>query len=345
MGFKVVQVVDMPAAPTPDYRKMLEQAGHEVGFSKVNCITEDDIIGAACEADAVIGVATFQPFSRKVVEKLTKCRMIMSIGIGYDHLDLKAATDYGILAVNVPDYCLGEMSDHAMALILSCTRKVVRLNQIVKDGGWGAEQGSEIQRSIWPSMSRLEGLTLGLIGFGRIPRRLVPKARAFKMRIIASDPYVDSEVFESFSVERVELDILLAESDVVSIHSSLTSETRHMLGLDQFKKMKPSAYLINTARGGLVNQRELHIALTNGHIAGAALDVTDPEPILPDDPLLSLDNVIVTAHSAHSSPLAFTELMRRPADEIARVLEGTWPVGLINPQVKETYSKKWDAVR
>lgn len=341
MGFKVVQVIDIPRAPMPDYGEMLKQAGVEVEFVKVHCTTEDEIIAAAHDADAIIGVATFQTFSRKVIERLTKCRLILSMGIGYDNVDLEAATEHGILAANVPDYCLEEVSDHAMALILASTRKIVKLNRTVEEGGWKTEPDPEIQWDIWPKMSRLRGQTLGLVGFGRIPRTLVPKAKGFGLRVIAYDPYVPPSVFEALGVERMELDQLLAESDIVSLHSALTAETKHMLGLEQLKKMKPTAYLINTARGALVDQRALYIALTEGYLAGAALDVTEPEPISPDDPLLKLDNVIITAHSAHFSIPAYLELTRRPGEEVARVFKGEWPIGLLNPQAKGKYKQRW----
>jgi len=340
MGFKVVQVVDKPGFFMPDYGEMLKQAGVEVEFVKKDCTNEDEIIAAAHDADAIIGAAALQTFSRKVIEGLTKCRFIMIIGIGYD-LDLEAATEHSILAANVPDYCLEEVSDHAMALILASTRKIVRLNSTVKEGQWKTEPDPDIQRSIWPTMSRLRGQTLGLVGFGRISRTLVPKARGFGMKVIAYDPYVPQNVFESLGVERVELDQLLAESDFVSLHSVLTAETKHMLGLEKLKKMKPTAYLINTARGALIDQGALYTALTEGYLAGAALDVTKPEPISPDDPLLKLDNVIITPHAAHFSIPGYLTLVHRPGEEIARVFKGEWPIGLLNPQVKERYRQKW----
>jgi len=345
MSFKVVQVLDVPGAFMPDYGEMLREAGLEVEFVKKHCTTEDEIIAAAHDADAVVGVATFQPFSRKVMQRLTKCRLVQSIGIGYDYLDVEAATEQGILAINIPDCSLEEVSDHTMALILACTRRIVQLNDAVKKGGWEAQTDSDIQRGIWPKMSRLCGQTLGLIGFGRIPRTLVPKAKGFRLRIIAYDPYIPQSLFDELGVEWVEFDQLLTESDIISVHSALTPENRHMLGLTQFKKMKPTAYLINTARGPLVDHKALYAALTEGYLAGAALDVTEPEPIDPDDPLLKLDNVIVTPHSAHFSIPAYMEQLLRPADEIARVFKGEWPVGLLNPQVKEKYNQKWGKAR
>ena len=190
-------------------------------------------------------------------------------------------------------------------------------------------------------MSRLRGQTLGLLGFGRIPQALVPKAKGFGMRIIVCDPYVPENVIKALELERVEVDQLLKESDILSIHSALTPETHHMIGLEQLKKMKPSSYIVNTARGPIVDGKALYTALKEGIICGAAMDVSEPEPISQDDPLLTLDNFIITAHSAHFSIPAFAELTQRPAREIARVFRGEWPVGLLNPDVKEKYKEKW----
>ena len=341
MSLKVVQVFDVPGAMTPDYGEMLRQSGLEVEFVKKNCTTEDEIIAAAHDADAIVGIATFQPFSKKVIQGLTRCRLIQSIGIGYDYLDVEAATDQGILASNIPDCSLEEVSDHTMALILACTRRIVQLNDAVKRGGWKVQTDSDIQRGIWPKMSRLQGQTLGLVGFGRIPRALVPKAKSFGLRIIAYDPFVAASVAKEMGVEMVTLEQLLTESDVVSLHSALTSENKHLFDLKQLKKMKPTACFINTARGPLVDHKALYTALTEGYLAAAALDVTEPEPIAPDDPLLKLNNVIITPHSAHFSIPAYMAQLLRPAEEIARVFKGEWPIGLLNPQVKEKYKRKW----
>ncbi len=341
MRFKVVQVMYQPGALMPDYGQMLEQSGLDVEFVRANCTSEEEIIAAARDADAVIGVATFQKFSRKVIESLPRLRFIMSMGIGYDSLELAAATEHGVLAANVPDYCLEEMSDHVMALVLALTRKVTRLDAIVKAGGWAQEPDPNIQRTVWPSMTRLRGLTLGLVGLGRVPRALVPKARGFGMRIVASDPYVDPAVFRSLQVERADFEGLLKQSDFVSLHAPLTLETTRMLGAGQLQKMKPTACVVNTARGALVDHQALYRALADRVIAGAALDVIDPAPIPGDDPLLQLDNVIVTAHSAHASVAALTELLRRPGHEVARVLKGEWPVGLLNPEARDRYQQRW----
>jgi len=265
----------------------------------------------------------------------------MSLGIGFDKLDVAAATEHGILAANVPDYCQQEMSDHVMALLLTCTRKIAKLNEYIKAGHWQQEADPNIRQGVWPQMARLQDQTLGIVGLGRIAQTLVPKAKGFGMRVIAYDPYIAANRFAELGVERVEFDELLSQSDAISLHCALTDETRGMFGQEQIAKMKPSAYLINTARGGLIDQEALYDALSSGRLAGAGLDVTDPEPIEPDDPLLTLENVILTPHSAHASIPALMELLTRPAEETARVLSGEWPRGLINHDAKEAYAKRW----
>jgi D-3-phosphoglycerate dehydrogenase / 2-oxoglutarate reductase len=341
MCFKIAQLFDNPDPGFPDYGLMIRQAGLEADVVKTNCATEADIVRAGSDADGIIGYAVYQPFSRRVIEQLARCRFIMTLGIGYDLLDVDAATERGILVANVPDYCQEEMSDHVMALILAWTRRIIKLRDVVRAGGWRQDAEPGIQRGIWPTMSRLRDQTLGIVGLGRIGRCLVPKARGFGMRIIAHDPYLAAEELEKLGVRQVDLDALLSQSDFISLHAPLTSTTRQMIGRAQIEKVRPSAYLVNTARGGLIDQTALYEALASGKLAGAALDVTDPEPISPDDPLLTLDNVIVTPHSAHASIPALIAVLTRPAEEMIRVMRGEWPVGLINHAAKERYSKRW----
>ncbi len=328
-----------------DYGEMFKQAGVEVELVANPCpirgATEDEIIAAVGDADAVITQTTFQAFPRRVLASLSNVKLITSIGVGYDYLDVDAATELGILTANVPDASTREVADHAMGLILACTRRIVHLNEVVKRGDWIAMGDPYISGEIWPKLSILEGQTLGIIGLGRIGRALVPRAKGFGLRIIANDPYIDPGIFGEFGVEQVNLDQLLTQSDMVSFHVPLTSETRGLLGLEQLKKMKPTACLVNTARGAVVDHDALCTALTEGLISMAAFDVTEPEPIPADSPLLKLDNFICTAHSAGLSPPAFAELQRRPGVEIIRFVKGEWPVGLIDQRAKETYRKKW----
>jgi D-3-phosphoglycerate dehydrogenase len=228
-----------------------------------------------------------------------------------------------------------------MGLILACTRRIPQIDKVVKTVGWKAQPDPYIGGEFWAKMTKLRGLTLGLIAFGRIARAVAPKAKGFGLRILAYDPYLEADVFREHGVEQAELDQLLTESDIVSVHAPCNAETRHMVGLEQLRQMKLGAVLVNTARGPIVDHGALHTALTEGHIGAAGFDVTEPEPINADNPLLKLDNFIVTAHSAHAFSSANPGLYRRPGEEVIRLLNGEWPVGLIEPRVKEKYESRW----
>ena len=343
MALKVVDVLGLSVLV--DYVDMAKQAGVEIELAQNLCSlkesTEEDIINAIGDSDVTIGQALFQPFSRKVLSGCSNLKLLVSAGVGYDRLDVEAATELGIMAANMPDLYIEEVSDHAMALILACTRRICQVNNIVKTIGWKDQPDPYIGFEVWPKMSKLRGSTIGLVGFGRIPQVLVPKAKGFGMRIIAYDPYASPDLFKQLEVEQVDLDTLLSESDVVSVHTPRTKETEHMIGLEQFKKMKPTACIVNTARGAIIDHDALYMALTEGLISAAAVDVTEPEPINSDNPLLKLDNFIVTAHSAAYSHHFNPGLSLRPGEEIIRMAKGEWPIGLINPGVKEKYQQKW----
>ena len=341
MGFKVVVTFYAPGI-VPTYDELLAKLGVEV--EKTFCATEEELIAACSEADAVIALGIrITPgyiFSLKVIENLNKCRLIAITGIGYDNIDVAAATKKGICVANVPYYCLEEVSDHTMALILACVRKFYQLIPDIKSGKWSTQ--ADYLSALKP-LRRLSGQTLGLIGFGNIARTLIPKAKAFGIRIIAYSPHVPDNLFKKLEVESVGLDQLLEESDFVSLHTALTSETKHMIGIEQFRKMKATAYLINTARGELVDEKALYTALSQGLIAGAGLDVLNQEPPSPDHPLLKLDNVLITGHFAYYSEESREELFRQPWEEVVKVLKGGWPRGLVNPEVKGGFRVKWGA--
>jgi D-3-phosphoglycerate dehydrogenase len=324
----------------PTYDELLTELGAQV--EKTFCATEEELISACSEADAVIAlgikITPGYVFSARVIENLHKCRLIALTGIGYDNVDIAAATEKGICVANVPYYCLQEVSDHTMALILACARKFYRVLPDIKSGKWSTQ--ADYLSALKP-LHRLSGQTLGLIGFGNIARAVVPKARAFDLRIIAYAPHVPDVWFGRFKVGSVHFDQLLEESDFVSIHTNLTSQTRHMIGLEQFKKMKRTACFINTARGELVDERALYVALSEGLIAGAGLDVLESEPPSSDNPLLKLGNVLITGHFAYYSEESRDELFRSPWEEVGRVLQGEWPRGLINAQVKERFNAQW----
>lgn len=339
MALKVVRTFSRPA--TPYEQEVLSRIGAEmvVASNMPGRCTEDELLTLVRDADAVVSV--FEPFTRRVIENLSRCRILLNIGVGYQNIDVRAATDHGICVVNNPEYCLEEVSDHALALLLALARKILWLDKAVKAGKTEYTDIAQARGEVY----RLKGRTLGLVGFGRIPRTLVPKAKGFGFRIIAYDPYVPKGVAQGMGVELVDLERLLSESDFVSVHCALTPENHHMIGLEQFKKMKRTAFFINTARGELVDPEALYSALSQRLIAGAGLDVTEPEPINADNPLLKLDNVILTGHSAFFSVEAVEEQWKRPVEEIARVFRSEWPLALVNPQVKAKFTQRWGQAR
>lgn len=310
----------------------------ETEYVEIPCQTEDEIIEAVKDADAAY--APGERFSRKVIENMKRCRIISVAGTGYDHVDLDAATEYGICVSNVPEYCSEEVSDQAMALLMACARRIVTSVNGVKAGEWDSLVDSRLHIKLKP-MFRLRGQTIGVVGLGRIGRALVPKAKGFGVRVISYDPYIESNTARKIDVELVDFERLLKESDFISLHMPIAKGQSPMFGLEQFKKMKPTAFLINAARGGLIDEKALYIALTQGYIAGAGLDVTEPEPPDPNNPLLKLDNVLITPHSGYYSEQSLIDVLKQAEEEVFRVLGGGWPQNLINPAVKENYIRQW----
>jgi D-3-phosphoglycerate dehydrogenase len=336
MAFKVVYTSVAPIKIDGDGLLRLG-----VNYVEQPAPTEEDLIAVASDADALI--ARSEPCTRKVVMSLRSCRLIFTPKVGFENIDVAAATEMGICVANMPGLSADEVSDHAMALLLSLARKLFGLDRTVRNGQWKVFHGTEMQ-AIWQGISRVRGQTLGLIGFGSIARTLAPKAQAFGLRVLAYDPYVPPELMNGLGVIPAELTELLQQSDYVSVHSVLTPGTRHLLGLPQFHMMKPAAYLINASRGAILDEEALYTALTRGYIAGAGLDVLEMEPIGMDNRLLGLDNVILTGHSAHYSDQVWAEQARRPAEEVARVLRGEWPMGWVNPQVKPRFLTRWPRI-
>ena len=288
----------------------------------LGCKSENDIIAEAQDADAILTVGA--PMTRRVLGKLLKCQVIVRYGIGYDTVDVDAATDNNILLVNIPDFCLEEVSNHAIALLLACVKKVVKLNNLLKEGRW-----TEAKQAQSP-MEPVYGQTLGIIGCGNIGRMTARKAQCFGLDVLGYDPYIDQDLASEFNITLFDLPELLKKSDYVSVHAALTKETYHLISEDQFKLMKRGAYFINTARGSIVDEPSLIRALREGWIAGAALDVFEQEPVDPDNPLLKMDNVIVLPHSASYSDAAFKRLRQSVGQEAARILSGKWPKNVVN---------------
>jgi D-3-phosphoglycerate dehydrogenase len=286
---------------------------------------EEEIIARARDADGLIVSAS--PITRRVMGALGKLKVALRTGVGYDVIDVSAATDLGVVVVNIPDLWIREVANHALALLLAWNRGVCTLNHEVRTGVW---------RSSLPGPAgALHGETVGIVGLGNIGSAFARRAAALEMHLIACDPYVDEAHFSALGVERVSLDALAARSDYVSVHSLLNDDTRHLIGEAFLRRMKPTACLINTSRGPVVDEKALIRALQEGWIAGAALDVLESEPPVSDNPLLQMDNVIVTPHAAYFSEAAVAQVPKRCGEEIARVLSGQRPLHVVNPQVYE----------
>jgi len=293
-----------------------------------DCVTEDEIIEAAKDADAILTGGA--QMTRRVLESLPKCKVVVRYGVGYDTIDVDAATDNGVIVVNNPafQWCIEEVSNQAITLLLACAKKLAFLNDGTKQGRW-----AECKRAQAPMVS-IHGQTLGLIGCGNIGRMVGRKAQCFSLKLLGYDPYVDKSLAKKSGITLVSLPELLKESDFVSIHTFLNEETRHLMGEKEFKQMKPTAYIINTARGPVIDEPALIKALQEKWIAGAGLDVFEKEPVDSDNPLLKMDNVVVTPHSASYSDVAFSLPAKIMLQEAARVLSGRWPKNAVNKSVK-----------
>src|ERR1700719_4181088 len=285
-------------------------------YRMASSASADDILAVARDADAIL--VTYAKLSGELLRQLTRCKAIGRFGLGVDNIDLPAAKACGIAVNYVPDYCLREVSDHAMALLLALARKVTFSNKLVQSGRW------EVPPIV--PLRRLEGQVLGLVGFGNIPRALAPKAKAFGLKVITHDPYVSADVVKALGVENTSFEDLLGRSDFVSVHAPLSPATRGLMNAAAFARMKKGAFLVNTARGPLVDETALVAALDSGHLGGVALDVVTVEPVAKDSPLLGRDNVILTPHTAFYSVEALEELQTKCATDVARVLSGEAPV-------------------
>ncbi|GIV76896.1 MAG: 2-ketogluconate reductase [Litorilinea sp.] len=284
-----------------------------------------ELLRLAPQADAIL--TCWRPIPPAVLDAAPRCRVVSRYGIGLDNIPVDHATRLGIVVTNVPDFCLDEVSDHTMALLLACARRIVPFARATRAGIWDLQAGRP--------MPRLRGQVLGLVGYGHIAQAVVPKARSFGLEILAYTPRLPADALAPWGQATNDLDELLSRADYVSLHVPLTPETRHLIDERALRRMKPSAYLINTARGAVVDEAALYRALTEGWIAGAALDVLSQEPPPPDHPLLSLDNVIISPHAAFYSEAAIQDLERRAAVHVAQALRGERPAHVVNPAVLE----------
>ncbi len=310
----IIAVTDSPFPSLDPAKAALASLDPELRMAEST--SADAILAVAANADAVL--VTYARLPADLLRQLRRCKVIGRFGLGVDNIDIKAARELGITVTYVPDYCMHEVSDHAMALLLAVARKISRSNDLVQAGRW--EIGPLVP------IHRLSGRVLGLVGFGNIPRALTPKAKAFGLRVIAHDPYVDHAIFAAAGVELTTLPQLLQTTDFVSVHAPLNPATRGLFNADLFAKMKKGAVLINTARGPLIDEEALIAALDSGSLGGAALDVVTVEPLPKDSRLLGRENVILTPHTGFYSVESLAELQTKCAADVARVLMGEPPI-------------------
>jgi D-3-phosphoglycerate dehydrogenase len=313
------------AWPALDIEKAI-LAGVDAGLLVAETGDEDELVALAPRADAIL--TNWKRVPADALDAASECLVVSRFGVGLDNIPVDRATELGMVVTNVPGFCVEEVADHAMALLLACARRVVSLARETRSGTWTLEHAG--------GLPRLRGQTLGLIGFGDIARRLVPRARAFGLEVIAYTPRLSREALPEGVRAAASLQDLLRSSDYVSIHAPSAPETRGLIGEAELRAMKSSAYLINTSRGALVDEEALRFAIESGWIAGAGLDVLSEEPPRPDHPLLRLDAVIVTPHVAFYSEAAIAELERKAAENVADVLSGRVPKTIVNPAVLDS---------
>ena len=323
MATYLVAVADSVFPNLDPAREVLSTIGAELQLA--SDASPEAVLKVASGADALL--VTYAKINGDMIRQMKKCRIISRFGIGVDNVDLDAATSAGIVVTKVPDYCIDEVSDHAMALLLAAARKIPMATEQVHSGTWKMPNFVPIHR--------LRGSVLGLVGFGRIPQLVAPKAKAFGLRVVAYDPFIPKDVFAQAGVEQVEFPQLLKMSDYVSIHTPLTPETKRLFNADAFKQMKRTAYVVNTARGPIVDEAALAAALDAGQIAGAALDVMTEEPPV-NSPLIGNRKVILTPHTSFYSEESLVELQTKASQEVVSVLSGKPPRNPVNPDVLQS---------
>lgn len=311
------------AKPLPIFDRKAAEAGAVMVYGGASTPAEIETL-----VDDVDAVIVFRVnVTEAAIARMRKCRLLLRQGIGFDLIDVPAATRAGIFVSNVPDYCIEEVANHAVTLMLACVRNLMDYHRIMTTKGWGLYNVSR-------KVPALREMTAGIVGLGKIGRSFARKARPFGLKLAGYDPYVHQDVFDSLGVERVRgLDELLGMADIVSVHAPLTPETKGMLGEREFGLMKRGSYFINTGRGKIVDLSALDRALASGHLAAAGLDVFEDEPLDPNHPILKRENLVATPHVAFYSERSVTRVVEEAIEEVARVLKGHRPLNLVNPEV------------
>jgi D-3-phosphoglycerate dehydrogenase len=321
MSKYTVVVVSLGYESYATEREILTAVDAALVLAPRDCLSEDEVIAAAKDADAIL--VREAPVGARVIDALPRCRAIVRYGVGVDNIDLEQARKRKIYVANIPGYGTEEVSDHAAALLLACIRRLHARDANLRR--------SRFETDIQEPIFRTTGKTLGLIGYGQIGKALHRKWKGFlPQRVLVFDPFAQAEVIRENGAQAVDLDALFAESDYISLHAPLTPQTRHMINAANLAKMKPTAIIVNTARGELVDENALAAALAEGRIAGAGLDVFEREPLGPDHPFIGLPNVVLSGHVGWYSKDAVQELQTRGAQEIVRVLSGGVPQCWVN---------------
>jgi len=318
---KIVLVTDYTWPSTAPEAEVLAEVSATLLLAQTG--SEDELLSLVPQADAIL--TCFKKVSAAVIRAGEKLQVVGRYGIGVDNIAVDEATRLGIPVTNVPAYCLDEVAEHTLTLVLAAARKICQYNAAVHAGDWSLQTGMPIYR--------LNGRTLGIVGFGKIGQTLAAKARAFGLHVLANDGHKNADIIRQRGAEPATLDNLLRQADFLSLHLPLAPDTRGILDAERLRSMKPTAFVINTSRGGLIDTDALVHGLQNGWIAGAALDVFDPEPLPADHPLLALPNVIATPHMAFYSEESVYDLEVQAAHNVAAVLSGYKPAHIVNPDV------------
>jgi len=314
----MVVITDCDHVSIEEEKKVFAQIKADLIWAKLE--KEEEIIRECRDADGLLN--QYALMTRRVLENLPRVKAIARYGVGVDSIDLRAATDLGIIVANVPDYCIDEVAIQAVTMLMALIRKTVFFDRKVKSGQWDFQQGMPIYR--------IRGKTLGLVGCGKIGLQVAKIVSSLGVRVVAFDPYIQ----KLEGIEQVDLDFLLKESNFISIHCPLNESTRHLIGEDAFRKIRKNPLIINTSRGPVIDEKALIEALKEGRVSGAGLDVLEKEPPDLQNPLLKMENVLLSPHMGFYSDESIKELNRRTAESVADVLLGKWPKSVVNPEVR-----------
>ncbi|MEM2875863.1 MAG: hydroxyacid dehydrogenase [Candidatus Bathyarchaeia archaeon] len=311
----------------------MRKLSHAARIVWANCKSEEDLIWAVRDGNAMVVISEYFPITRNIMSSSKSLRGVVAYGVGYDHIDVEAASEKGIYVTNARGANAESVAEHTFALILSLSRKIIKTHLFVKEGCWRSREEANLPK--WLTPSALHGKTIGIIGFGNIGSRVGRIALAYGMRVLVYDPYIPADRVKEAGACPTDLETLMKSSDYVTIHCALSDETRGMIGEDEIRLMKPTAYLINVSRGRVIVEEALIEALRMGRIAGAGLDVFAEEPIAHDNPLLTLDNVVLTPHIAGGSKEALDNVSLTVCEETLRILRGEIPLNIVNRSMLE----------